>query len=68
MDPSLTASRAGIQASEEPLGQSCWASGTLWDSGRRMEGMGVQRQSKRAGDATNPPSDMPGQRAWLDSA
>lgn len=28
--PSLNATRARIRASEEPLGQSCWASGTLW--------------------------------------
>lgn len=50
MDPSLTASRARIQASEEPLGQSRWAGGTLRDSGRRLEGMGVGRQSRRAED------------------
>lgn len=61
MGPSLTASRARIQASEEPLGQSRWAGGTLWDSGRGLEGRGVQRQSKRAEDAPTPPSDMPGQ-------
>lgn len=65
--PSLTASRARIQASEEPLGPSGWASGTLWGRGRRMEGKGVGRQSKRAGNTTKPLSDVPGQRTWLDS-
>lgn len=52
--PSRNATRARIWASEEPLGQSCWASGTLWVNGRRMEGMGVQGQSRRAEDATHP--------------
>lgn len=65
--PSLTASRARIQASEEPLGPSGWASGTLWGRGRRMEGKGDGRQSKRAGNTTKPPSEVPGQRTWLDS-
>lgn len=66
--PSLTASRARIQASEEPLGERCWTSGSgaLWDSGRRMEGMGVRGQSRRAEDATTPSPAVSRQQAWLE--
>lgn len=68
MDPSLTASGARIQASEEPLGQNCWASGTLWDSGRRLEGIGSPKARQEGRGCYKPPICYAWAADMLDSA